>query len=119
MHLESEEDFVALHELADLLDRLRRAVGVVILDQVDLAAVDAALVVDHLHVGGLRLADIGIDGIGARERHGLADLDFGIGRAGVVFLLRVGRRSRQGDRERRAGDQMENTILHIARFLMC
>ena len=60
--LEGEQHLVALDQLADLLDGLRRRVGVVILDQVDLAAVDAALVVDHLQIGGLRLADSGIGG---------------------------------------------------------
>ena len=58
--LERQQHLVALDQLAHLLHRLRRAVGVVILDQIDLAAVHAALVVDHLDVGGLRLADRGI-----------------------------------------------------------
>jgi len=44
-------------QLANLLDGLGRAVGVVILNEVDLAAVYAALVVDHLDIGGLGLAD--------------------------------------------------------------
>ena len=60
--LEREQHLVALDELAHLLDGLWRRVGVVILDQVDLAAVDAALVVDHLDIGGLGLADGGIGG---------------------------------------------------------
>ena len=44
--IEDEEDLVALDQLAGLLDRLRRAVGVVIADEVDLAAVDAAFGID-------------------------------------------------------------------------
>ena len=116
--LEGEQHFVALDQLAHLLDRLGRRVGVVILDQVDLAAVHAALIVDHLHIGGLGLADGGIGGGRSGERIGLADLDLGIGRAGVVFFLRVSRRDRQRNRERRAGNQMENTLPHILAFLM-
>ena len=41
--LKIEKHLVALDQLARLLDRLRRAVAVVIGDEVDLAAVDAAL----------------------------------------------------------------------------
>jgi hypothetical protein len=77
----------ALDQLADLLHGLRRRIAVVIGDEVDLAAVDAALVVDHLEIGFFGLAD---DAIGRRRtavRHDVADLDLGIGRAGVVFLL--------------------------------
>ena len=66
--LEREQHFVALDQLAHLLDRLGRAVGVVILDQIDLAALHAALIVDHLHIGGLGLADGGIGGSGPAER---------------------------------------------------
>jgi hypothetical protein len=46
-------------------------------------------------------------------------LDFGVGRAGIVFLLRVSRRRRQRNRKRRAGDQMENSLPHNAAFLIC
>src|SRR6185437_4275037 len=49
--LEHERDLVLLDELADHLDGLGRAVAVVVADEVDLAAVDPALVVDLLEVG--------------------------------------------------------------------
>jgi hypothetical protein len=55
--VEQQQHLVLLDELARLLDRLRRAVAVVVADEVDLAAVDAALLVDHLEVRGDRLAD--------------------------------------------------------------
>ena len=52
--LEHQQDLVALDQLARLLDRLRRAVGVVIGDEIDLAAVDAALGIDLVEIGCLR-----------------------------------------------------------------
>ena len=39
-------------------------------------------------IGALGLADRAVGGRRPAVRHGLADLDFGVGRAGVVFLLR-------------------------------
>jgi hypothetical protein len=50
--LEEGRHLILLHELPDHLHRLGRRVGVVVGDEVDLAAVDAALVVDLLEVGG-------------------------------------------------------------------
>ena len=76
--LEGQQHLVALDQLAHLLDRLRRRVAVVILDQIDLAAVHAALLVDHLDVGGLRLGDGRVGRGRPRERRGLADLDLGV-----------------------------------------
>ena len=85
--IEHHQHFVALDQLARLLDRLGRAVAVVIGDEVDLAAVDAALIVDHLEIGFLGLADKPVGRCGTAVRHDVADLDFGVGRAGVVLLL--------------------------------
>ena len=85
--LERQQHLVVFDQLADLLDGLRRRIGVVILDELDLAAVDAALLIDHVEIGGLRLADRGIGRSGTRERHGLADLDLGVRGAGIILLL--------------------------------
>ena len=63
-------------------------IGVVIADEVDLAAVDAAVVVDLLEIGGFGLADHAVGGGRSAVGHDVADLDFGVGGAGVVFLLR-------------------------------
>ncbi|MGY3371525.1 hypothetical protein ACVWZL_008650 [Bradyrhizobium sp. GM2.4] len=85
--VEHDDHLVALDQLADLLDGLRRRIAVVIGDEVDLAAVDAALVVDHLEVGFFGLADDAIGRGRTAIRHDVADLDLGIGRAGVIFFL--------------------------------
>ena len=55
--LEQERHLFLLDEPPHLLDRLGRAVGVVDADEIELAAVDPALLVDHLEVGGLRAPD--------------------------------------------------------------
>ena len=85
--LEGGENFVAFDELAHLLDGLRRTVGIVVLNEIDLASVDSALLVDHAQIGGLHLADAAVGGSRSAERNGLTDLDLGIARAGVIFLL--------------------------------
>ena len=84
---EHQENLVALDQLADLLDRLRRRIGIVVGDEVDLAAVDAALIVDHPEVGGIGLADDRVNRGRAAIGHRVADLDLGVGDADVVFLL--------------------------------
>ena len=102
--LEGGENLVAFDELAHLLDRLRRTVGIVVLNEVDLAPLDAALLVDHADIGGLHLADAAIGGSRTAEGNGLAELDLRVARAGVVFLLCDGLRC-----ERRAERQHENS----------
>ena len=79
--LEQERHLFLLDETADLLDRLRRAVAVVEADQIDLAAIDPALLVDHLEIGGLGAPDHAIGGSRAAIGHGLPDLDLGVGDA--------------------------------------
>src|SRR5260370_15341684 len=48
--IDDKQYFLTLNELARLLDRFRRTIGIVKRHVVDLAAVDAALLVDHLEV---------------------------------------------------------------------
>ena len=88
--VEHQKHLVAFDQLAHLLHRLRRAVAVVVTDEVDLAAVDAALVVDHPEIGILGLADDAVGGSRAAIGFDIADLDFGVGGAGVVLLLGEG-----------------------------
>ena len=73
---------ILLDQLTGLLDGARRIVAVVIDDEVDLAAVHAAAVVDHLEESDLRLGNVAGHGEGSGERRGLADLDRGVGDAG-------------------------------------
>src|SRR5206468_966205 len=114
--LEDQEHLVALDQLARLLDRLRRTERVVIADEVDLAAIDAALDIVLVEIGRLRLADRAIGRRRAAIGHYVADLDFGVARTGIVFLLRAGRtRDHCGDRERRQGSKVSHTGPH--RFL--
>src|SRR3954447_11184484 len=92
--LKGGENFIAFHQLADLLHGLRRAVGIVVLNKIDLAAVDATLLVDHANIGGLHLANAAVGGSRPAQRYGLTDLDLGVAGAGVVFLLRKRRRAK-------------------------
>ena len=85
--IEHQQHLVALDQLAGVLNRFGRAVGVVVGDEVHLAPVDAALLVDHLEVGRFGLADDAVGGGGTTIRHDVADLDLRVARARVVFLL--------------------------------
>src|SRR2546423_1501950 len=112
---EDQELLVAFDQLAGLLHRLRRAVGVIVGDEIDLAAVDATGVVDHPEIGTHRLADDAISRRRPAVWHDVADLDFGVGRAGIVFFLR-GRRhgscsdDQYGKSKRR--DEIPDAALH-------
>ena len=82
--VEQECDLFILDQSPHLLDRLRRTVAVVEADEIDLAAVDPALFVDHLEIGGLGAADDAIGRGRAAVGHGLPDLDLGVGDAGAL-----------------------------------
>jgi hypothetical protein len=117
--VEDQEHFIALDQLAHLLHRLRRAVAVVVRDKIDPAAVDAAGIVDHLEIGILDLSDDAVGGSGPAVSLDVADLDFGVRRAGVVFLLGKGSlRGEHGKRrcgcdgEQRRGEQTAFLVLH-------
>jgi len=98
--VDQEGDFLALDQAPDLLHRLGWTVGVVEADEIDLAAVHAALFVDHREIGGCgnRTGRIGRcrTAIGRRG----PDLDFGIGNAGAVMLLCERRCRGKGQRKR-------------------
>jgi hypothetical protein len=76
-----QRDLVALHQPPRLLHRFGRRVAVVQRDQIDLAPVDAAALVDHLEITDLALTQRAERGHRATVGHGLADADFGRGDA--------------------------------------
>ncbi|MEY9652813.1 hypothetical protein ABIF07_009091 [Bradyrhizobium elkanii] len=75
---EQNVDLVAFDELARLFHCLGRAIGVVIGDVFDHAAVDAALLVDHLEIAAGRAADRRIDRSRSRIGVDIADDDLGL-----------------------------------------
>src|SRR6185369_16270261 len=86
--VEGAQHLVLLDQLAHQLDRLGRNVAVVVADEVDLATVDAALLVDALPVGLDGLADHPVGRGWTAIGVGVADLDLGVARSVVVLLLR-------------------------------
>src|ERR1700722_5436862 len=73
--IEQERDLLLLDQPADLLNCFWGAISIVEANEIDLAAVDPALLVDHLEVGGLSAADDPIGRGRPTVRHGLADLE--------------------------------------------
>jgi len=92
--LKHEQDAIVLDELARGLDGLLRVVAIVVGDEIDLAAVDAAFGVDLLEVRGDGLADQAVGGGRPAIGHDVADLDLGAARARIVFPLHGWRRRR-------------------------
>ena len=78
---QDKENVVFLDELAGRLHRLGRVVGVVIGNEIDLAALDAALGVDLFEIGRDDLADHAIGRSRTGIGHGIADPDLVGGRA--------------------------------------
>jgi hypothetical protein len=74
-----------LDKAPHLLDRLRRAIAVVQTDEIDLASIDSALIVDHLEIGCFGATNSAEGGSRPAVGYGLADLDFGVGDAGRVL----------------------------------
>ena len=99
---EHQMHVVLLDEVAGQLQR-GRGIGIVVAgDEADLAAVDAAAIVDHVEIGGLRLADRAEFRERPRIGHDVADADFLVGRIGLIRTL-LRHRPERGER----GDQNE------------
>ena len=115
--VEEESDFLVFDQAAHLLDRLRRAVSVIETDKIDLAAVHAALLVDHFEIGRGRLADDPVSGGWSAVGHRLPDLDFRIGDSGRI----VGAGRACARRKRRGGAldcrNVRRVIMAILPFL--
>src|SRR6185312_11249369 len=105
-----EQHLVLLDHLAHQLDGLRRAVAVVAADEGDLAAVDAALLVDHGEIGGVHFAEHAVRRCRAAIRHGVADLDLGIAGARPVLAGRKGQSG--GEDEADGGQAGQRGLLH-------
>ena len=102
---EDEGDAVALDQPPRRFHGLRRRERVVERQQIELAAVDAALLVDLFEIGREHPA-----GDAERRRrpaigHGVADLDLGVADAGTVGFLRGDRRGQTGGSQRCGQDQ--------------
>jgi len=89
--LKDEQRFIALHQLACLLNGLGWAVGIIVRNEFDFSSVDATLGVDLGKKGGLRSAYQRVGRQRPAVRHDIADLDLGIARTGIIFLLRIRR----------------------------
>ena len=81
---EHEGDVVVLDQPPRRLDGLRRRKTVVERDHVELAPVDAALLVDGVEIGGKGLAGDAQRRGRAGIRHDIAELDFGVGDPGLL-----------------------------------
>ena len=124
--IEDQKHLVAFDQLACLLDGFRRAIAVVIGNEIDLAAVDAALGIDLVEIGFLGLADGRVGRRRPRIGHDVADLDLGVGRARIVFLLRL---RGYGERRYEQYNQcdfrcslfgvVKDTAMHLSSSLTC
>jgi len=82
------QHFLLLDQPPRRLDAFRRTVSVVHAEEFYLASVDAALFVQHLKIGFADAPQHAVERTRAAMRHGLAELDFGVAGARIVFLLR-------------------------------
>ena len=95
-HRKQEGDIVAFDQLAGLFDGFRRVEGVVIIDEIDLAASDTALVVDHPEIGIRAFCDGAQSRDRPAQRRRASDLKLGGGNTwGIVGA--GGARAGKGD----------------------
>jgi len=115
-----QRDLVALDQPARLLDRLGRRVAVVERNQIDLAAVDAAALVQHLEIADLALAKRAEGGNRTAIGHGLAYFDLGCGDAARLASACGDRPRKQRDQTCYAADACSRTHLspHISFSLL-
>ena len=98
---ECQENLVLLDELAGHIQRLRRIIGVVIRDEPDPAAVDAAFGVDLVEIRRDHLADDAIGRGRAAVGHRVADPDLAVARPCRQRLFREQRAGHGGKRQQR------------------
>ena len=95
-----QENLVLLDELARHLQRLVGIVGVVIDDEIELAAVDAALGVDLVRIGRHDLGDDAVGGGRTGQGGGDANADFVAGRRRRIYAGGQRRTCHRGNRQR-------------------
>jgi hypothetical protein len=84
-----QQDLILFHQSTHLLYRTRWAVAVIQADEVDLAPVDATLVVDHFEIRRLGATDGPVSRSRAAVRHGVANFNFSVRGTRAVLLLRL------------------------------
>ena len=84
---EQGQHFLLLHQPSRRLNAFRRAIGIIHGEELYLPPVDAALFVQHLEIGFADPAEHAIERTRATVRDGLSNLDFGVARARIIFLL--------------------------------
>ena len=115
---EQRQNLFLLHQPSRRLNAFRRAVSVVHSEELDLAPVYAALFVQHLEIGLADPAEHAIDRTRTAMRHGLSQLDLGIARARIVFLLRrAGGGSGREDRGDSGGAEVAPRLM-VVHFLL-
>jgi hypothetical protein len=106
---EDQRDLVALHQPSRLLRGFRRRIAVIQRNQIDLAAVDAAALIDHPEIADLALAERAERRYRPAIGHGLADPDFGRGDAAHVGGYRGGWPKQQAEYTRH-GKSYDNPL---------
>ena len=95
---EHQQHLVDLDQLPGLFER-RRGVGTVIVrDEFDLAAIDAAIIVDPVEIGRLGFSNYPERGQWAGVGHDVSDTDLGIAHAAVRNQIGVGKSWPKNDR---------------------
>ena len=107
-----KQDSVVLDQLARHLDRFGRAVAVVIGDEFDLAAVYAAFSVHLVEIGSHGPANRRKGRCRAAIGHNIADLNFLVGHAGAVLLLRKCGRSPESQCKRYGCQHTKSDVFH-------
>src|SRR6516225_235645 len=110
--VEEQEDFIAFHQSAHLLQRLGRHVSIVEADQVDLAPVNAAFGINLGEIGLLRMPNLAVHGERPAVRHGLADLYLSITDAGIIILFCGGCLRNEGKSNQEC-DEPEPMLPHV------
>jgi hypothetical protein len=90
---------ILLDKLVRKFDEFRAVAFKIQAQEIELAPVQATVIIHHSKVGRLSATDGAIFGKGSGIGHEVANLNFGIRRARIVAFLRKRRRGEQGARQ--------------------